>query len=150
MTGKAESADREWDKLFDSLADSVDDSTESVEAIEFELKGRGVDVDRVKRTVLEAVEKARAKSDLERAAAWLAQVKRSMVGNLAAMPSESIKNARELIESRCDPALHALYFSKLKQVASDADLQSLIQDLQMLELLEGAGANEQRTEPKEG
>jgi hypothetical protein len=146
MTGKPDPDKPKWDKLFDSL--NSEDETASIEAVESELKGRGIDVERVKRTVLDAVRKAQARADLEQAASGLAQAKQKL-GN-ATIPSESIKTVEEMIKRQHDPALQQLYFSKLKQAASSADLQSLIEDLRRLDLLEGDNNDDQSSQPQEG
>ena len=146
MTGKPDPAEPRWDKLFDSL-DSEDESA-SIEAVESALKGRGIDVERVKKTVLAAVRKARARAQLEQAASGLAQAKKKL-GD-ATIPCESIKSVEEMIERQGDPALQQLYFSKLKQAASNADLQSLIEDLRRLDVLEGDDNDEQPSQPKKG
>ena len=130
-----------WDRFFEFIA--VDVEKMSASEIRTELQQAGIDPSSAFLRVKEALQARRAREMLKRA-----RVDRPEgIGRLLAASFAPIENVRstleEMIAKRVPLAQRPVYYNRLKTVATDADLQSLLEDLKHLHELESEGADGQ-------
>lgn len=133
--------DRVWDLFFDFVTPDVEQM--SLSEVDAELQRAGIDIRPALARVTQALEARRAREQLARAKAE----RLSVIERLAETVLGPIDNARVRLESmiaaRVPVAQRAVYLRKLEKVATDADVQSLLEDLARLEELDcGGGADE--------
>lgn len=130
-----------WDRFFAFIA--VDVEKMSASEIGTELQQAGIDPRFAFLRVKEALQARRAREMLKRA-----QVERpGGIGRLLAASFTPIDNVRktldEMIAKRVPQAQRPVYYNRLEKVATDADLQSLLEDLTHLHDLEAEGEDGQ-------
>lgn len=137
MAGLERFDNRVWDRFFDFLAPDVE--AMSPAEIDSELQRAGIDTSAAFRRVVQALEAREARQALERAR----HERISAAERLRQLVIQPVENARQvladMIAARVPAPLRPVYNSKLEKVATDADVQSLLEDLKRLEELESGG-----------
>jgi predicted TIM-barrel fold metal-dependent hydrolase len=127
--------DRLWDRFFEFI-ETVEEPRSMAE-VDNELRRRGIDVAPTVERVLKAVHAAAARSALARARENRPTVIARLAALAAPMASGLREQLREVIAKRFEGSVRAAYFSKLERAASEQDLQTLLQDIERLDALEG-------------
>jgi hypothetical protein len=134
MSEKNKPEDSAWERFFQFLAE--DDEPVSRAEVRNDLQRLGVSPDSAIKRVFAALDAAAAQDQLRAASAQ----REGMVEKLRRITSESVSNPRDviqrLIHEKLTGEVQAAYFHKLEGAASDADLASLLQDIERLEALE--------------
>ena len=95
--------------------------------------------------MLAAVHLARARAELERAKARLPSVRDQILKKPVTVPGASRDRLKMLIAERCEASARTAYFRKLEAAASDADLQTLLEDLELLDAIPEDGQSGQNS-----
>jgi hypothetical protein len=122
-----------WDRFFDFIAPCNENLTQ--QEVRAELQRRGIDVRPVVARVQQALESRRARESLAAAKLKRATVEQRVRG-VVAPPGESLRASLDQHVARLSEPYQAAYFHKLSKAQTDADLQSLLEDLHRLEALE--------------
>jgi hypothetical protein len=136
--------DEVWDRFFDFAFPCGEELT--LAEVEEDLARMGIDVQKAIGRVQQALVTTKAKSQLEEARAArfgiLARLK-----HVAAGTGDFVREKlRTLIEGMTEGTVQAAYFKKLEGAATEADLQSLIEDMCWLDAWpEEPGDAESRT-----
>jgi hypothetical protein len=137
MTNLPDTHNPSWEKFLDAIG-TADSSIPTTAVASEELRQLGIDVKKAQARVLAAVRKAKARAELEEAKTGLTAFRKSMGSTTPpTIPKATIDRLKRLIAERCPSETHAAYFRKLEGVAGEADLRSLLQDLDCLDALPG-------------
>jgi predicted TIM-barrel fold metal-dependent hydrolase len=122
-----------WDRFFEFVFPCDEQLTRT--EVQSELRRLGIDVKRAVSRVHQALASSKAREDLDIAKANRAQVMQKLEHFAAPVVEGLRENLRALIAQRFQGTVQAAYFRKLETAASDADLQSLLEDIHRLEAL---------------
>jgi len=122
-----------WDRFFDFIAPCNESLTQ--QEVRTELQRRGIDVRPVVTRVQQALEARRARESLAAAKAKRTAIERR-VKSVVAPPGESLRASLDQLVSQLPASFQGAYFHKLTKAQTDADLQSLFEDIHRLEALE--------------
>ena len=120
--------DEAWDRLLEFLDDSCELNQEQVRD---ELRRLGIDVASAARRVLHMVRSSEAREALARARLERPKVLAQFAQRVTQAAGVAREELRALIKVKFSGPLQAAYFHRLES-ASDADLLSLLQDLDAL------------------
>lgn len=126
-------SDPVWDRFFDFVF-PCDESMTRAEVQE-ELRRLGIDVKGAVRKVQFALQSAQAKAELQAAKAHRSLLSEKLEHVVIPAVKGLRDNLREMINRRFRGTVQAAYFRKLETAASDADLQSLLEDIHKLDAL---------------
>ncbi|MCC6357354.1 MAG: hypothetical protein IT450_01310 [Phycisphaerales bacterium] len=133
--------DSVWDRFFDFVTPDVEHMAQR--DVDAELQRAGIDVRPALARVTHALEARRAREALARAKAERPSVVQRLADTVLRPIDDARARLESLIASRVPTAQRAVYLRKLEKVATDADVQSLLEDLARLEELDrGGGADE--------
>lgn len=135
MPGVPDADDPAWGKFFEFLEPPEVPAT--AEAADKGLRGRGIDVGALRARVLATVKRAKARRELAAARVKAAAVRGAATPATEAAGQVTRARLQEIIAARCDGEKQLVYFRRLDESASDADLQSLLTDLDLLDTLPG-------------
>lgn len=121
-----------WDRFFDFVEPAESAMTHA--EVQEELQRLGIDVTRAVSKVRNALEAVNARSLLQEARTKRAKLTARLNEIVAPVESTFRKRVQQLIRKKFEGTLQAAYFRKLESAASDADLQSLLEDMYRLEL----------------
>jgi hypothetical protein len=132
-----------WDRLFDLLYDcekSVSDAE-----IKARLQAAGIDMRPAYRRMRQMIEERKARQQLAQAASTHA----SMVNRLRRVIAPDVDNLRagikNLIETAFTGSAQVAHYQKLEKVSTEADLETLLEDLTRLAALREP---QEKNEPK--
>lgn len=117
-----------WDRFFDFITPEDMDSHAAVQA---DLQRLGLDTRKAFARVKEARDAARARSGLARAAANHDALK-VLAGQTVTPSGLGRTELEDIIRTRCARPQQGTLFRRLQEAASDADLASLLADLEVL------------------
>ncbi|GMU82486.1 MAG: hypothetical protein IPM64_17005 [Phycisphaerales bacterium] len=133
--------DRVWDRFFDFVTPDVEQM--SISEVDAELRRAGIDIRPALARVNQALETRRARETLARARAERPSAIRRLAGTVLGQIDNARDRLESLIAARVPAAQRAVYLRKLEKVATDADVESLLEDLARLEELDrGGGVDE--------
>lgn len=142
MAGLERIANEAWDRFFDFVTpDVVQMSAAEVDA---ELKRAGIDISVAATQVQQALEARRAREDLARARLLRPSITEKLARQLVAPIEDARRILHEMIQNRAPESVRAVLFRKLEKVATDEDIESLLQDIQRLEDLDLGGDDGER------
>lgn len=141
MAGLERFDDKVWDRFFEFITPDVEAMSRS--EIRWELDALGIDTTKAFARVTAALDAVEGKATLARARTErIAGIKK-----LSQVVLGPVENARktlaEMIAAKVPSSLRAVYNRKLEKVATDADVQSLLDDLAKLDAFESGGADGQ-------
>lgn len=121
------------------LHDPCEDEDASREHIQAELRKAGINTPAVSKAVRERIEQARARQQLAAARAkreaWLARI--AQLPTVAAAGAARVRErVKDLLEAQLGTAQATVHFRKFEE-ANDDDLQSLLDDLTLLDQIGG-------------
>lgn len=126
--------DRTWDRLCEFLTPDVTQMSSG--ELDSEIARSGIDIERVYRRVKEAI----ASADAQRALAGAWVKRESLLAACRASAKGASADIRDrilsAIRTRLPEAQQAVYFRKLEQIATEKDWQSLVDDMERLEIVE--------------
>ena len=133
-----------WDRFLEFI--DCSDETAATGDAEAELRRQGIDVKKAQARILAVVQKARAKTELDRARKLLPKAREAAGSIPRSQYSAESERVKALIAEKCQDGERLAYFRKLESVASDNDLRSLLEDLEFLESLPTV-VNDERPNP---
>ncbi len=131
--------DAAWDALFDFLAEEVVAMNE--DEIRAELRSHRINVEPTVDRIKHALQAAQAREAMHKAPA---QRKRLLekLRELTVQPVEDARrNLRAFLHTLGPEPIQQVYFNRLESAATDEDIQSLVEDLAALDLLDDEAAH---------
>lgn len=125
-----------WDRLFELLFEC--DETLSDEQVEDELKHAGIDSHRGLREFQAIIEQHRARTQFAQAGDLRASMIEKLRGVVTPAVTDLRGGIRGLIERAFSGEAQVAHFQKLERAHTDADLQTLYEDLTRLAALQEA------------
>jgi hypothetical protein len=129
----SEYSNEAWDHLFQFLAD--DHEAVSRAEVQSDLQRLGVSAQGAIKRVFAALDAVKAREELRD----VGSQRRAVVDRLTKITATGVKNIREklqqLIQEKLSGSTQAAYFHKLEGAATDADLGSLLEDIERLNAL---------------
>ena len=126
-----------WDRFFDFVTPDVEQMSSS--EVDAALQRAGIDPTGAFVRVQQALDARKAREQLARARA----ARPSVIQKLKEIGSVPIENARqvlhEMISHRAPKSAHGVLFRKLEKAATDADIESILLDIQRLDQLDAEG-----------
>jgi hypothetical protein len=131
-----------WDRFFDFVYENDEGLTDA--QVDEELRRRGIDVTRAFGRVQQALQSAKARTELEAAKKSRPSLLRQLKGITGSSTGAALDELRRLITGNSGGQIQAA-FRKLESTASEEDVRSLLDDIHRLDELAG-GAGDAGTE----
>jgi flagellar motility protein MotE (MotC chaperone) len=126
--------DAVWDRFFDfAFAECASAPRAEIQQT---LKKLGIDLTKAMSKVQQAIQTAKAREELASAKAKRPGLLKTLASLASPVGIGLRDKLRGVINTRFGGSVQAAYFRKLEEAASEADLQSLLEDMARLEALE--------------
>jgi hypothetical protein len=132
-----------WDRFFDFIYEDDENLTDS--QVDEELRCRGIDVTRAFGRVQQALQSAKARTELEAARKSRPKLLQQFQALAGASTGAALDELRRLISNKQPGGQIQAAFRKLETTASEEDIRSLLDDIHRLDELAG-GAGDAGTE----
>jgi len=131
-------SDATWDNFFDFVF--LDDRPLTRTEVKKELDRLGLDVTKAVNRVRQSLQSAKAREQLLAVRARRLSLAEQLRETIAPVGEALREHLQTLINRKFQGSVQAAYFRRLEQMATDEDLQSLLEDIHRLEAFsEGTG-----------